>query len=88
MGMCVAGMCVGYECAGRTDGGPVALLPLGSHDGFLEPSAGFRQVVIRGELRRVLAVDANLVIVQVSANVKVARQNPKPETLDTKNSKP
>ena len=35
------GSCVGYECAARTGGGPVALLPLGSHDGFLEPSAGW-----------------------------------------------
>ncbi|KAJ1480167.1 hypothetical protein T484DRAFT_2816486 [Baffinella frigidus] len=38
-----AGWCVGYECAARAPegGGAVALLPLGSHDGFLEPSAGF-----------------------------------------------
>jgi hypothetical protein len=34
-------------------------------------SAGFRQVVIRGALHRVLAVDANVVIVQVSQDVQV-----------------
>ena len=48
--------CVGYECAATTSEGPVAMLPLGSHDGLLEPSAGFRHVVIRGHLRPVLAV--------------------------------
>jgi alanine racemase len=63
--------CVGYECAGRSVDGPVALLPLGSHDGFLEPSAGFRHVVIRGHLRQVLAVDANVVVVAVSSDVQV-----------------
>lgn len=65
------GSCVGYECAARTGGGPVALLPLGSHDGFLEPSAGFTHVVVRGYRRLVLAVDANMVIVQVTAGVEV-----------------
>lgn len=63
--------CVGYECAGKTADGLVALLPLGSHDGFLEPSAGFRQVAIRGQLRHVLAVDANVVVVSVSSDVRV-----------------
>ncbi len=66
----VAGACVGYECVARTKSGLVALLPLGSHDGFLEAAAGFRHVVIRGQLRQVLAVDSNLVIVDVSSDVK------------------
>lgn len=66
-----AGSCVGYECAARSGDWPVGLLPLGSHDGFLEPSAGFRQVAIRGGLHRVLAVDANVVMVQVSPDVRV-----------------
>jgi len=59
------GWCVGYECRAQAPagGGTVALLPLGSHDGFLEPASGFTHVAVRGVLRPVLAVDANLVVV-------------------------
>lgn len=63
--------CVGYECAGRSGSGPVVMLPLGSHDGFLEPSAGFRHVVIGGQVCPVLAVDANVVVVAAWSGVKV-----------------
>jgi alanine racemase len=63
--------CVGYECSGKTKHGTVALLPLGSHDGFLEASLGFKHVVIRSTLLPVLAVDANVVIVEASSEVQV-----------------
>jgi len=63
--------CVGYECRARSGEGPVVMLPLGSHDGFLEVSAGFINVIIRGHLCGVLSVDANVVLVAARAGVEV-----------------
>lgn len=63
------GGCVGYECAvpAPAQGGLVAMLPLGSHDGFLDPPSSFRSVLIRGSLCAVLSVDANLALVDVAS---------------------